>query len=156
MSLNLESCHPGLKDPQEKLARSQSDALWAERLLNLNSKDFLSLWYQQPVFADMSAAKRKSLIEYRTHILDMHPKQILKQVFLATSLARQVSLWDVPSQLACECHFFAGSQDAKFHALAQEWQLHAPILVHSISGAGHNIHQAAPEVLSSTIIKLLG
>ena len=131
LSLNLESCHPGLKDPQEKLARSQSDALWAERLLNLNSKDFLSLWYQQPVFADMSAAKRKSLIEYRTHILDMHPKQILKQVFLATSLARQVSLWDVPSQLACECHFFAGSQDAKFHALAQEWQLHAPILRHN-------------------------
>ncbi|SUI86383.1 2-succinyl-6-hydroxy-2,4-cyclohexadiene-1-carboxylate synthase [Shewanella morhuae] len=156
LSLNLESCHPGLKDQQEKHTRSQNDAQWAERLLNLNSKDFLSLWYQQPVFADISAAKIKSLIEYRTHILNMHPKQILKQVFLATSLARQVSLWDVPSQLACECHFFAGSQDAKFHALAQEWQLHAPILVHRINGAGHNIHQAAPEVLVSTLVKLLG
>lgn len=104
----------------------------------------------------MTAAKRKALIEQRSAVLDLHPKQLLKEVFLATSLARQASMWDVPSQLACECHFFAGSQDAKFHALAQEWQLHAPILVHSISDAGHNIHQAAPEALITKIVKLLG
>jgi len=156
LSLNLESCHPGLADPQEKTARTKNDAQWAERLLHLASKDFLSLWYQQPVFADMTAAKRKALIEHRSAALDLHPKQLLKEVFLATSLARQASMWDVPSQLACECHFFVGSQDTKFHALAQEWQLHAPILVHSIHGAGHNIHQAAPEALIATIVKLLG
>lgn len=104
----------------------------------------------------MTVAKRKALIEHRSAALDLHPKQLLKEVFLATSLARQASMWDVPSQLACECHFFVGSQDTKFHALAQEWQLHAPILVHSISGAGHNIHQAAPEALIATIVKLLG
>lgn len=156
LSLLLESCHPGLKDPLEKTARAKNDALWAERLLKLSSIDFLNLWYQQPVFTDMTAAKRKTVVEKRAAMLDLHPKQMLKEVFLATSLARQSSLWDVPSQLACECHFFAGSQDAKFHALAQEWQLHAPILVHSINGAGHNIHQAAPEALTSTILKLLG
>jgi len=156
LSLNLESCHPGLADPQEKTARTKNDAQWAERLLHLTSKDFLSLWYQQPVFADMTVAKRKALIEHRSAALDLHPKQLLKEVFLATSLARQASMWDVPSQLACECHFFVGSQDTKFHALAQEWQLHAPILVHSIHGAGHNIHQAAPEALIATIVKLLG
>ncbi|WP_300483297.1 2-succinyl-6-hydroxy-2,4-cyclohexadiene-1-carboxylate synthase [Shewanella sp.] len=156
LSLNLESCHPGLVDPQEKTARTKNDAQWGERLLHLASKDFLNLWYQQPVFADMTAAKRKALIEQRSAVLGLHPKQLLKEVFLATSLARQASMWDVPSQLACECHFFAGSQDAKFYALAQEWQLHAPILVHSISGAGHNIHQAAPEALIAKIVKLLG
>ncbi|MBW3532741.1 2-succinyl-6-hydroxy-2,4-cyclohexadiene-1-carboxylate synthase [Shewanella sp. NKUCC06_TVS] len=156
LSLNLESCHPGLTDPQEKLARIKNDTQWAERLLHLNSKDFLSLWYQQPVFADMTATKRKTLIEHRSAALDLHPKQRLKEVFIATSLAHQASMWDVPLQLTCECHFFAGNQDAKFHALAQEWQLHAPILVHSIHGAGHNIHQAAPEALTSKIVKLLG
>ncbi|MGL4711648.1 MAG: 2-succinyl-6-hydroxy-2,4-cyclohexadiene-1-carboxylate synthase [Shewanella sp.] len=156
LSLNLESCHPGLTDPQEKRARTQNDTQWAERLLHLASKDFLNLWYQQSVFADMTATKRNALIEHRSAVLDSHPKARLKAVFLATSLARQASLWDVPLQLACECHFFAGSQDAKFHALAQEWQLHAPILVHTIHGAGHNIHQAAPETLTSTIVKLLG
>ena len=38
-SLNLESCHPGLVDPQ-KTARTKNDAQWAERLLHLASKIF--------------------------------------------------------------------------------------------------------------------
>ncbi|EGM67985.1 2-succinyl-6-hydroxy-2,4-cyclohexadiene-1-carboxylate synthase [Shewanella sp. HN-41] len=155
LSLLLESCHPGLKDPQEKAARTQNDAHWAERLLKLSSMDFLSLWYQQTVFAQMNQSCRESTITMRASMLDKHPKHILKEMYLATSLARQASMWDVPAMLSCECHFFAGSQDTKFHTLAQEWQLHSPILVHSIRGAGHNIHQSTPAALIAAILALL-
>ncbi|MCL1090627.1 2-succinyl-6-hydroxy-2,4-cyclohexadiene-1-carboxylate synthase [Shewanella profunda] len=156
LSLNLESCHPGLELLAEKTARSTNDALWAERLIRLSNRDFLALWYQQAVFADMTTAKRQSVIDLRASVLDQHPKQKLKQIYLATSLARQASMWDLPSQLTCECHFFAGTEDTKFSAIAKKWQLQAPILVHSINGAGHNIHQMAPTALISKIVALLG
>ncbi|QGS51207.1 2-succinyl-6-hydroxy-2,4-cyclohexadiene-1-carboxylate synthase [Shewanella putrefaciens] len=156
LSLTLESCHPGLDDLEEKTTRASNDALWADRLMRLSSKEFLALWYQQAVFADMGTTKRQSLIDLRTKALDQHPKQKLQQIYLATSLAKQASLWNVPSQLTCECHFFAGTEDSKFSAIAEKWQQQAPILLHSIHGAGHNIHQMAPAALISKIVALLG
>ena len=154
LSLWLESCHPGLTDTAEQAARSKNDNLWAKRLLSLSSRDFLQLWYQQAVFADMSDKARHALIAKRAALLDQHPKQTLKQIFLATSLARQASLWDAPESLGCECHFFAGSQDAKFTAIAKDWQAQQPIILHQIEQAGHNIHQANPTALVACLSAL--
>lgn len=155
LSLLLESCHPGLKDLQQKAARTQNDARWAERLLKLSSMDFLNLWYQQPVFADMSKRHRDNTVTIRASMLEKHPKQALKEMYLATSLARQASMWELPAILSCECHFFAGSQDSKFHTLAQEWQQQQAIVLHHIENAGHNIHQSNPAALISILTTLL-
>ncbi len=152
LSLQLESCHPGLTDPQECSARAQSDKLWAERLATLSSREFLHLWYQQAVFADMTNDARSTLIERRAAQLDRHPKGTLKQIYLATSLARQAPQWELPAALECECHFFAGCQDTKFTAIAQNWQQQQPIILHRIEHAGHNIHQANPEALLAHLI----
>lgn len=155
LSLNLESCHPGLIEPQEKIARAKNDSLWAERLLKLSSQAFLEQWYQQPVFADMSKSHRENTVAMRANMLDKSPKHALKASYLATSLAHQASLWHIPSALSCECHFFAGSQDAKFISIAQDWQQRQPIVLHRIENAGHNIHQSNPTALVSTLIALL-
>lgn len=155
LSLHLESCHPGLEDPQEKLARMKHDALWAERLLKLNLNEFLALWYLQPVFAYLTKSARQQLIQQRAANVTEQAKRTIQHTYLATSLARQDSLWDLPGTLDCECHFYVGNQDAKFSALAQQWQERSSILVHSIMGAGHNIHQAAPQRLISRLIALL-
>lgn len=154
-SLLLESCHPGLTSAQERSARAEQDAQWAERLVTLSSQDFLTLWYQQAVFADMRPEQRRRTIAMRANMLDSHPKATLKAIYLATSLSAQEPLWDVPASLACPCHFFAGQQDAKFHTLAKEWQLQAPLQVHQIAGAGHNIHQSAPAALMAKLLPLL-
>lgn len=156
LSLWLESCHPGLTNTEEQAARSKNDQLWAKRLQSLSSRDFLQLWYQQAVFADMPDNARNTLIAKRAAQLDPHSKHTLKQMFLATSLARQTSLWDVPASLACKCHFFAGSQDAKFTAIAKDWQAQQPIVLHQIDDAGHNIHQANPTGLLACIKSLIG
>ncbi|MEL4385096.1 2-succinyl-6-hydroxy-2,4-cyclohexadiene-1-carboxylate synthase [Shewanella xiamenensis] len=154
LSLWLESCHPGLTNTEEQAARSKSDNLWAKRLQSLSSVDFLQLWYQQAVFANMPDKARNALIAKRVAQLDQHSKHTLKQIFLATSLARQASLWDLPASLACKCHFFAGSQDAKFTAIAKDWQAQQPIVLHQIDDAGHNIHQANPTGLLACIRSL--
>ncbi|MCH1929982.1 2-succinyl-6-hydroxy-2,4-cyclohexadiene-1-carboxylate synthase [Shewanella sp. A25] len=155
LSLVLESCHPGLLESEEKSQRSQNDALWADRLLSLTSKDFLNLWYQQGVFADLSKVERKQLITKRTADLDLHPKHCLKAIYISTSLARQSSLWDVPMALNCNCYYFTGSQDTKFQAIAALWQAQAPIIVERIENAGHNIHQTNPEALIERLTTLI-
>ncbi|MGL5359595.1 MAG: alpha/beta fold hydrolase, partial [Shewanella sp.] len=95
-SLLLESCHPGLTSAKERAARAENDAMWAERLVKLPTQDFLTLWYQQPVFADMSPEQRQRTIAMRQSMLDSHPQTALKAIYLATSLAAQAPLWQVP------------------------------------------------------------
>lgn len=154
-SLQLESCHPGLEQAKEKKARLQNDTLWADRLMRQQADEFLNLWYQQAVFADMDAKARKELVKFRANALNLHPKQVLQQVYLATSLGNQQPLWDVPAQLACPCHFFVGEYDSKFLALAEQWQSRAPIKLRVVKQAGHNVHHAAPSALIASLIHLL-
>lgn len=156
LSLWLESCHPGLINSDDQAARSSNDKLWAKRLQSLSSRDFLQLWYQQAVFADMPENTRKALIAKRATQLEQYPKHALKQIFLATSLARQAAMWDLPASLACQCHILAGSQDAKFTAIAQQWKTLQPIVLHQIDAAGHNIHHANPAALLAEITTWLG
>ena len=143
LSLSLESCHPGLKDPQQAALRQHSDDNWADRMITLTTEDFLRHWYQQPVFSELSDFERLSLIKTRSKNKPMS----LYNCYRATSLALQEDLWDVPNKLAVSCHYYLGEQDSKFLALANEWQKISSVEVHRIPDAGHNVHLAAPQLL---------
>ncbi|ABZ74872.1 alpha/beta hydrolase fold [Shewanella halifaxensis HAW-EB4] len=147
LSLCLESCHPGLQNQADRVARKANDLAWASKLETLSIRDFLSLWYQQAVFSDLTEAERAKLIDKRA---DNRPLQLLN-CYLATSLAEQQDLWDTPSCLPVDCHFIAGHQDHKFMALAKRWQQQQPLSLHCIEASGHNVHLAAPEAFAEQL-----
>ncbi|MCL1050539.1 2-succinyl-6-hydroxy-2,4-cyclohexadiene-1-carboxylate synthase [Shewanella abyssi] len=151
LSLILESCHPGLKSADDKTARKANDAQWAAKLNSLDIEDFLTLWYQQAVFADLSVKQRQAMIQQRS----ANQALALVNCYQATSLAEQGDLWDTPMIISAPCYFIAGSDDQKFLSLATRWQQQYPIAIHPMAASGHNVHSTAPEVFSQLVVQLL-
>lgn len=154
LSLQLESCHPGLLSDSDKYARKKNDQAWAEKLAQLPIKQFLSLWYQQAVFNELTSEQKSELVSLRSQ----NNADSLLTCYQATSLALQNDMWQLPLLLIDEgittC-FYAGSKDSKFSALAKKWQNLAQIKVISIENLGHNIHKFAPELFSKALINQL-
>ncbi|WP_312073768.1 2-succinyl-6-hydroxy-2,4-cyclohexadiene-1-carboxylate synthase [Atlantibacter sp.] len=145
--LIVEGGHPGLKDDKERQARIASDSRWAAQFREAPLEQVLNAWYQQPVFATLSAAAREELVALRRN---NHP-QALADMLEATSLGRQA---DLRAQLARLPHpfiYFCGEQDSKFRGIAIT--LNVPC--HLITAAGHNAHREAPLAFAQSLLSLL-
>lgn len=151
LSLSLESSHPGLQSVAERQERVRNDRAWIEKLSSLPIESFLSQWYQQGVFSELTESKRQALILKRSN----NTSEALLTIFEPTSLAKQEDLWQLPSQLQLPCHYFVGKDDSKFSALASRWASLTDIRVHAIAGAGHNVHLASPTLFCRQLIKHL-
>lgn len=156
LSLTLESAHPGLQDSQQQAARSQSDNLWANKLKYLPITDFLSLWYQQAVFSDLSKHQKQQLIAIRR----INDPQRLANCFITTSLSLQQDCRTVLERLNCPCHFIYGVDDKKFAQVAIDWQASLAdsaqhLQLKPLHAAGHNIHSLHPDLFTDTLLALL-
>lgn len=154
LSLTLESAHPGLTDDTQRDARAKSDGLWAKKLQQLPITAFLSLWYQQAVFNDLSKQQKQQLITLRSHNDPLR----LSNCYLATSLSLQQDCRAVLSQLSCPCYYLYGMDDTKFAQVAKDWQAEngkTQLQLQPLAAAGHNIHSLHPKLFSDTLLTLL-
>lgn len=170
LSLVLESAHPGLQNEADKQQRMLSDQRWADRLSTLPLKQFLSLWYQQAVFTDLTSEQCQWLISKRQSNNQHH----LHACYQATSLGLQQDCQEVLKSLACRSYFITGEQDKKFQQLATDWQASlqhcapenisisdveqnalSPLHLTIIAGVGHNIHSIQPQVFGDRLLSLL-
>ncbi len=130
-SLTLLSVHPGLKSEEEKQKRLMSDTKWAHLLLELPIDEFLSQWYDQPLFKsfrpDFSMRNKQN-------------KNDLAKALIHYSLAKQshFKMNDV----------LVGARDEKFCAL------HTNPLI--IPDSGHQIHLENPRAVAEVIQKRIG
>lgn len=151
LSLQLESCHPGLTSQIEKQTRQINDEKWAEKLTHLPITDFVNLWYQQAIFANITEQEKQQLILIRSK----NCNNSLLNCYQATSLALQQDLNSVPQKLFEQCqiqsYFYVGKQDHKFLSLAKAWRQKSHLQVITIENAGHNIHLAQPIILAQYI-----
>lgn len=148
LSLQLESCHPGLQNEAERQTRAVNDGVWQQRLNQQTMREFLTAWYQQPVFAELTEQQREALIVQR----EQQNQQSLLAMYAGTSLALQQPLWQLPQQLSCPVHYYYGAQDAKFSALARNWHKQAPVQLHAIADVGHNCHKGQPAAFLAQLL----
>ncbi|SDJ88706.1 2-succinyl-6-hydroxy-2,4-cyclohexadiene-1-carboxylate synthase [Ferrimonas sediminum] len=150
-SLLIESAHPGLEHAVERRQRLQDDARWHLSLTQAPIGDFLSRWYQQPVFASLSDTARAAMIQARIH--NHGPN--LGACYLSTSLGHQQDLRPLLASLSLPVHYLCGLQDAKFLALGQQLQQQGLITeLHPMPG-GHNVHAANGDAFLDTINTIL-
>ncbi|MBB3321409.1 2-succinyl-6-hydroxy-2,4-cyclohexadiene-1-carboxylate synthase [Atlantibacter sp. RC6] len=147
LGLIVEGSHPGLTDPQEREARIASDSHWASKFREAPLEQVLNAWYQQPVFANLSATARAELVALRRR---NHP-QALAAMLEATSLGRQADLRGQLSRLPHPFIYFCGEQDSKFRGIATT--LNVPCRL--ITAAGHNAHREAPLAFAQSLSPLL-
>ncbi|WP_223881572.1 2-succinyl-6-hydroxy-2,4-cyclohexadiene-1-carboxylate synthase [Affinibrenneria salicis] len=145
--LLVEGGNPGLESEGEREARLRQDRGWARRFAREALPAVLDDWYRQPVFADLAAGPRQTMIARRSHNQGCAIARMLE----ATSLARQPFLVDALHRLSVPFGYLCGAQDSKFQALARHYRL--PLM--TVSPAGHNAHQANPAAYAARILSLI-
>lgn len=104
----------------------------------------LTVWYQQPVFADLTPPQRQRQIQRR---LANHGPAVA-HMLRATSLGRQPSLWQWLAETDLPVGYFSGLRDHKFNTLANRLAQHAPRLRHWALPGGHNLHVEHPRAMA--------
>lgn len=134
--LVLEGANLGLQEEQDKQTRWQQDCIWAERFNQEQMEKVLQDWYQQTVFASLTAQQRQYLIHQRAQNSGKNIAQILK----ATSLAKQMDFREKLHSSDLFIHYFCGERDQKFRNIAEQNHLELTL----IPRAGHNAHWENP------------
>lgn len=127
-SLILISAHCGLASEEEKQKRWIKDSEWAKLLLELPIDEFLSRWYDQPLFhpfkPDLRMRRRQN-------------PQLLAKALLHFSLAKQ------PRYSTDEALILVGERDEAFRKLYPEAEI--------IADAGHMAHLENPKAVAEAI-----
>lgn len=147
MGVVVEGSHPGLRQAQERALRWQSDCAWAQRFATQPLDQVFDAWYQQPVFAHLTADQRQALIALRQD----NNGSALADMLLATSLSVQDDLHVLLRTHQFPFWYLCGERDSKFRAIADE--LGVPC--HLIHDAGHNAHRENPAGVVACLAQIL-
>ncbi|PHM63648.1 2-succinyl-6-hydroxy-2,4-cyclohexadiene-1-carboxylate synthase [Xenorhabdus ishibashii] len=145
--LLVEGGNPGLFSQQERDVRLRNDQHWAQRFRQEPMMSVLADWYQQPIFADLTAAQRKQLI----HLRDQNKGDRIADMLENTSLGRQPWLLPALQQIPIPFSYLCGENDHKFQSIAQQYRL--PLT--TIPQVGHNAHYGNPVAFTSAVNSFL-
>ena len=143
----VEGGHPGLQQSEARAERLRSDNAWAARFRTEPLRQLFHDWYQQPVFATLTAEQREALVALRAQ----NNGVALAAMLQATSLAVQDDLRPALRQRDYPFWYLCGERDSKFRAIAEE--LAAPCFL--IHNAGHNAHRENPDDVTERLAQIL-
>ncbi len=140
------SAHTGVLSSEERQQKRQEELLWKKRLLSLSPKDFIELWYKQPIFHTLH--ENKELLKKRLYKNPKELAHILEEMRL-TKLPP-------PTLYADSTVFFFGENDNKYKEhyklLSKEY------LAQEIPHAGHSVILENPkkcaELIKNQIVNL--
>lgn len=139
----VESASPGLKTQQERSARVERDLQVAADLKSLPMAEFLSRWYNQPLFATID----KNSPSFQNLMLRclLNDPALLAKSLHHMGTGAQPSLWKDLQKIRSQLLLIVGERDAKFKGIAEEiTKIHPAIKIAIIPGAGHNVHLEKP------------
>ncbi len=152
--LALESASPGMRTEEERAARREHDEGLARQLETVPFEDFLTRWYEQPLFETLKnhPAAFASVMERRRR----NDPAGLAGSLRAIGVGSQPSLWEAWARLWVPVLTVVGDRDLKFQSIASEMQA---LLPHSrlrvVHGCGHNVHDENPEAYTKAVIEFL-
>lgn len=144
-SLTLLSTHYGLATEDARQERLQADRKWAQKLLTSPFDEFLSAWYNQPVFSSL-----QSNPELKSKIVPLRradrPKE-LARALIQWSLGRQQFLPNRMLEFRKPLQIVYGALDPIAGELYNNW----PKKTVKIEGAGHTLHLENPQKIAELL-----
>lgn len=143
-TLTLESASAGLETDDARTARRALDAERADALV-ADLPGFLRRWVAMPLFATLTPEQRRALVADRSR---SNPHELARGL-VGMGTGAMPDLWPHLGTLTCPVRLVAGSEDAKFVALARRMADRMPdAALHVVDGAGHNVHLERPDVFA--------
>ncbi|MBA2714597.1 MAG: 2-succinyl-6-hydroxy-2,4-cyclohexadiene-1-carboxylate synthase [Rubrobacteraceae bacterium] len=140
--LFLESASPGLESAKEQKVRRAADEEGAKRLESGDFKQFLSDWYQQPLFA--SLARKDKLLQQTIAVRRRNDPVELARSLRGMGTGSQPSLWGELENLAVPALAVAGGLDEKYAMISSRMaSINPRIQSDLVRDAGHIVHDEA-------------
>lgn len=153
-ALVIESASPGLRTDAERVERRASDERWARMLKEQGTASFLDAWYRQPLFESL-AARADLLTAVKASRMQNVPGELARALH-GFSVGNQPPLWDEWRGNHIPTLVVAGELDAKYRAVAREMGAMCDAArVAIVPGAGHNVHEEAPDEYNCTVLAFL-
>ena len=146
----IESASPGLKTAEERQARVEHDEALAQKLMSVNLADFVTDWYNQPIFETLRNDPR--LLEKTVKLRSANNPAGLARSLRHMGTGTQPSLWERLHAIAQPLLLLAGELDTKYTAIQRELADLCPAAqMRIISNCGHNLHLERPAEYIETI-----
>jgi 2-succinyl-6-hydroxy-2,4-cyclohexadiene-1-carboxylate synthase len=149
----LESATPGLRKEKQRIERQTKDNKIAKRLEKEKLEDFLTDWYQQPLFETLLKIKNFSLIFKQR--MNNNPEELAKSLRMM-GVGVQPSLWNTCGTINIPILLVAGEFDRKFCNIIKDMNsVNTDFSIEIIKNAGHNVHLEQPEAYYKRIQKFI-
>jgi len=144
--LVLVSGTPGIEDESERAARVQTDDALAQHIEAVGTSVFIEEWIRQPLFANYEFGDDEIRDRCRNTAAS------LASSLRTCGTGQQYPLWSRLHEIDIPVLLIAGSQDAKFTAIATRMHELIPQSTLSIlDNAGHNAHLDQPIAFGESI-----
>lgn len=153
-ALVLEGASPGL-DAAERPARIAHDEALAAQLERDGMARFVDAWMAQPLFARQRHLGEEAWVRAHRQRLRNDPAA-LAAVLRGLGTGTQPSYWKDLRRLPMPTLLFAGSEDAKFAAIARAMAARIPAAtLHLVRDAGHTTHLEQPDAFRRALLAFL-
>lgn len=150
-ALSLESASPGLRTPEERAARVESDEALATFILSRGVKAFVDEWENLPLFAGLRGLSADCKAKLREMRVRQHPLGLANSL-RGMGTGKQQSIWPRLDHYTGATLILTGAEDAKFCAIGDDMKKSMPSAERvNIPNAGHTVHLEQPEVWLNTI-----
>lgn len=155
-SLALIGARAGIDDPAERAERIAADGALADRIESEGIEWFADFWADRPLFATQrTRLSADQQAELRAQRLACHP-QGLAHSLRGMGAGAVEPIGCRLSELSMPCALIAGSDDAKFAAIAHQMAAAMPqATVCLIPNAGHAAHLEAPDATAAAVIQCM-
>ena len=153
-ALVLIGARAGIDDPVERTERIAADETLADRIESEGIEWFADYWADRPLFATQrTRLSVHQQADLRAQRLSCNP-QGLAHSLRGMGAGAVESIGCRLSDLVMPCALIAGSDDAKFAAIAHQMAMAMPrTTVCSIPDAGHATHLEAPDATAAAVIQ---
>ena len=142
--LIILSANPGIESDLSRNVRMEEDLKWIELLEEKGLNNFLTAWYDQPLFAPLRG-KEKLFAEVLLRRKEQNVSS-LKDILLRLSPAKQPSFWKILKNFPFPTLFLFGECDMKYRVIAKSLsEIGCGITVDLIANSGHAVHLENPK-----------
>ena len=149
--LVLVSGSPGLRSPDERSARVQSDEKIAREIAEIGVDRFVAKWLSSPLFAGLTSTPAEIQDRLR------NTSEGLASSLRLSGTGTQQSLWERLQDLKMPVLLVVGNDDEKFRQIAHEMKntIGANAELFVIDNAGHAVHLEQTHSFQSIVSEFL-
>jgi 2-succinyl-6-hydroxy-2,4-cyclohexadiene-1-carboxylate synthase len=149
--LVLVSGSPGLRSPDERSARVQSDEKIAREIAEIGVDRFVEKWLSSPLFAGLTSTPAEIQDRLR------NTSEGLASSLRLSGTGTQQSLWERLQDLKMPVLLVVGNDDEKFRQIAHEMKktIGAQAELAVIKNAGHSVHLEQTHSFQSIVSEFL-